>query len=56
MAQPINTNEHEHSDLSIVEARQGMMLGRMRYVLGISTALTVVAFVVVMTFFHWPSH
>jgi hypothetical protein len=54
MAQPIDTQEHEHSHLSTVEARQGIMTGRMRYVLGISTALAVVALFIIMTMFYSP--
>ena len=48
MAQPIDTHEHGHSDLSTVDARQGMMTGRMRYVLGISLALAIIAMVVTL--------
>jgi hypothetical protein len=54
MAQSIDTDEH-HSDRTVVEARQGMTLGRMRYVLGISTALVVAAFVIIMAAFYLPS-
>jgi hypothetical protein len=50
MAQPTESSEHPH--LSSVEARQGMMLGRMRYVLAISTALAVVALFSIMVFFR----
>jgi hypothetical protein len=53
MPQAINPDEH-HSDLSVVEARQGIMLGRMRYVLAISIALAVAALFVIMAFFHLP--
>jgi hypothetical protein len=43
MAETINDDEHR-SDLSTNDARQGVTFGRMRYVLGISVALVVVAF------------
>jgi len=53
MAQPIDTQGHE-PHLSTVEARQGIMTGRMRYVLGISTALAVIALFIIMTMFYAP--
>lgn len=43
-----DTHSDDHrSDLSTIQARQAVTLGRMRYVLGISLALAVIAFVVV---------
>jgi hypothetical protein len=54
MAERTVEQDHGRSDLSTVDARQGMMLGRMRYVLAVSTALTVAAFLVVIAFFYWP--
>ena len=50
MADSMDMHDHR-SDRSALEARSGMMLGRMRYVLAISTALVVVAFFVIMAFF-----
>ena len=54
MAQPIHSEDHR-SDLSVVEARQGITPGYMRYVLGISMALVVAAFLIILFAFHWPS-
>ena len=39
--------EHDHPVLDREEARQGITLRRMRYVLGISIALAVIALVIV---------
>ena len=54
MPQSIDSEEHRHSHLSTVEARQGIMLGRMRYVLGISLSLAIVSLLIVMIFFYGP--
>jgi len=43
MAETIKDEEHP-SDLTANDARQGVTFGTMRYVLGISIALVVVAF------------
>jgi hypothetical protein len=53
MPESINTDPH-HSDLSVVEARQGIMFGRMRYVLAISTIVAIAALFTIMAFFYWP--
>ena len=54
MAQTINNEDH-HSDLSTTQARQAVTLGRMRYVLGISLTLVVIAFLAIWLSFSWPS-
>jgi hypothetical protein len=43
------TPEHEHhaSQLPATEARQGVTLGHMRYVLGFGLALVVIAFAII---------
>ncbi len=43
----VNSDEHR-SDLSVEEARQAVTPGWVRYVLGISTALVVVAFFAIL--------
>jgi hypothetical protein len=53
MPETIHTDPH-HSDLSVVEARQGIMFGRMRYVLAISTIVAIAALFTIMAFFYWP--
>jgi len=52
MAQTINNEDH-HSDLSTTQARQAVTLGRMRYVLGISLTLVVIAFLAIWLSFGW---
>lgn len=47
-------SDDHHSDLSTTQARQAVTLGRMRYVLGISIALVVVAFAAVWLVYSWP--
>lgn len=54
MAQTINNEDHQ-SELTTVEARQGITFGRMRYVLGISTALVALAFFLIWLVFYVPS-
>ena len=54
MAQTINSDEHR-SDLSTTEARQAITIGRMRYVLGISTVLVALAFFVIWLVVYTPS-
>ena len=54
MRQSFDPPDHGHSDLSVVEARQGVTLGRMRYVLGISLALAVASLFVILYFFSQP--
>jgi hypothetical protein len=45
------TQSDRHTVLTRVEASQGIQLGHMRYVLGISLALSVVAGLVLWAFF-----
>jgi len=45
------TQSDRHTVLTGVEASQGIQLGHMRYVLGISLALSVVAGLVLWAFF-----
>jgi hypothetical protein len=54
MARTIGNEDH-HSDLTTVEARQGVTFGRMRYVLGISTVLVAVAFFAIWMAYYIPS-
>ena len=54
MAQTINTEDHP-SDRSTVEARQGITTGHVRYILGISVALVVVAFFAIWLSYYLPS-
>ena len=54
MAQSIDGEDHR-SDLSTLEARQAVTLGRMRYVLGISVALVVAAFFGIWLSYYVPS-
>ncbi len=42
---------HHASDLPATDARQGVMLGHMRYVLGFGLALVVIAFAVIYFFY-----
>jgi hypothetical protein len=53
MAQTINTEDHR-SDLSTVEARQAVTTGRVRYILGISVALVVIAFFAIWANYYTP--
>ena len=54
MAQTIDNDDH-HSDRTTEEARQGITIGRMRYVLGISTVLVAVAFFAIWLSYYMPS-
>ena len=49
MSQPMESPDHSH--LTAVEARQGIMTGRMRYVLGISLSLAIASLFIVFAFF-----
>jgi hypothetical protein len=40
-------SEHPHIELTPVEARQAIMTGHMRYVLGISLALSVIVLAII---------
>jgi hypothetical protein len=54
MAETIDSEDH-HSDLTTVQARQGVTFGRMRYVLGISTVLVALAFFSIWLVYYVPS-
>jgi hypothetical protein len=43
--------EHHASQLPPTDARQGVMLGHMRYVLGFGLALVVIAFAIIYFFY-----
>jgi hypothetical protein len=44
-------HEHHASQLPATDARQGVMLGHMRYVLGFGLALVVIAFAIIYFFY-----
>ena len=48
-------DEGGHEVVTTTEARQDNTLGVMRYVLGISLTLAVIAFIIVYAIYFWPA-